>query len=1121
MKHSSLAKYAAICALLACANPKNRKQYIEALENQVFENNVKLSQRPGQTVEIRDQSGNIKKTPLIDKDGDGIAEGLDLDGDGVIDVNVMKGRHKKETAEKFTLEIDISGDGNTDYYFAVEKTATGYRITLVAAASTGSQQLTILQTSDVITGIDSTGDNVSDDNRLNGKNCTNTGSAPADSTAPSTPGSLTATAAGQTQVNLTWTASTDNTTPTGNLVYEICQSTSAGGCDSFSVTFNSAAGATSYSVTGLSPLTAYYYRIRARDIAANRSATTGEQSATTQSAGTVANPTFAPTAGFFATAQNISFSSTTTGVTFCSTTNGSAPTCNAAGGCQAGTPGASVSVTTTATVKAVACLAGYTASAEVSGTYTIDAVAPTAPPSPSASAAGSDQVQLNWSAASDNTSAAANLVYEICQSTTAGGCDSFSVTYTTGAGATSYLIGSLTPVTTYYYRIRSKDQAGNTGTPTAEQSATTTTTGTVSAPAFSPVAGTYNASQNVTITSATSGALICYTTNGSTPACNATPTCTTGTTYSSAVSIASTATLRAIGCKVSMTNSSVTAGTFTIDTTPPANVTGFTATAGSNQIGLSWTNPGDADFAGTRIQRKTGGYPTDQNDGTTVYEGPATSYTNTSLTAGTQYYYRAFSYDHAGNFAAGVQATATPVNPGTAIWARSTTAGSNGSVYNGIAVDSSNNLYLVGRQDGTSTYTYGTGVSISGPYSTENAIIVKYDASGSAQWVRSVTAGMASVFNDSSVDADGNIYVVGYQTSGSFTYGPGVSITGASTVQNAVIVKYNSSGTAQWARTVSTGTGNSIFNGVTTDPSGNIYAVGYQQGSNSYTYGTGVSVTGASAATNAVIVKYAASGTPLWARSTTAGTPGTALYSVTIDSSDNIYTVGTQNGTTSVTYGASASASGSHAAGSSALLLKYDTAGTAQWARVASGSNTSEFTSVVCDSAGSIVAVGSQWTTGSFTYGTGVSVSGSGTRNSAIVKFDQSGSALWARSVTTGTSESYFYGVGIDSSGNIYATGRLFGTATYTYQTGVTATGLVNGTTAVIVKYSTSGLGQWAATPISGNSDSRFNSVIADNNGGLFAAGSQSGNSAYSFGNSITVTGNSSGDNALLVKFSR
>ena len=85
------------------------------------------------------------------------------------------------------------------------------------------------------------------------------------------------------------------------------------------------------------------------------------------------------------------------------------------------------------------------------------------------------------------------------------------------------------------------------------------TPATVGAPVFSPVAGTYTSTQSVTITTATSGAAIRYTTDGSDP------TSTTGTLYSTAISVATSKTLKAIAYKSLMADSAVAAATYTIN----------------------------------------------------------------------------------------------------------------------------------------------------------------------------------------------------------------------------------------------------------------------------------------------------------------------------------------------------------------------------------------------------------------------------------------------------------------------------------------------------------------------------------------------------------------------------
>ncbi len=101
---------------------------------------------------------------------------------------------------------------------------------------------------------------------------------------------------------------------------------------------------------------------------------------------------------------------------------------------------------------------------------------------------------------------------------------------------------------------------------------------TVATPTFSPAGGSYSSTQSVTISSATSGATIYYTTDGSTPT-------TSSSVYSSAISVSSTTTIKAIAVKSGMTNSEVATATYTISTatvaTPTASST--TGTYNANQ----------------------------------------------------------------------------------------------------------------------------------------------------------------------------------------------------------------------------------------------------------------------------------------------------------------------------------------------------------------------------------------------------------------------------------------------------------------------------------------------------------------------------------------------------------
>jgi outer membrane protein assembly factor BamB len=205
-----------------------------------------------------------------------------------------------------------------------------------------------------------------------------------------------------------------------------------------------------------------------------------------------------------------------------------------------------------------------------------------------------------------------------------------------------------------------------------------------------------------------------------------------------------------------------------------------------------------------------------------------------------------------------------------------------------------------------------------------------------------------------------------------------------------VLVKYNSSGTAQWAKSVSGGT-DSNFNAVAVDSSGNIYAAGVQTGTDAYNYGTSVTpvtAQGTSSATNVVLVKYNSLGTAQWAKSVSGGT-NSNFNAVAVDSSGNIYATGYQDGTGAYTYGTSvAQGTGS----TNVVLVKYNSSGTAQWARtVSSGSSASVFNAVAVDGSG-IYAAGVQNGTDAYNYGSAArpvtATGGNSTGNAVLVKYD-------------------------------------------------------------------------------------------------------------------------------------
>ena len=158
----------------------------------------------------------------------------------------------------------------------------------------------------------------------------------------------------------------------------------------------------------------------------------------------------------------------------------------------------------------------------------------------------------------------------------------------------------------------------------------------------------------------------------------------------------------------------------------------------------------------------------------------------TSGTVSWAYYYTdgaiAFgvAYDSSGNlWVVGQQTLGKFVkvnSSGTATLTRS----SSNTTFSGIAIDSSDNIYMVGTESGSSN----------------NVATFSVSSAGAINWARKFVLGTLSGQKNIAVDSSGNIYVVCvFSASGAPVY--------------SAILKYNSSGTLQWQRTLK-GPGNSL-----------------------------------------------------------------------------------------------------------------------------------------------------------------------------------------------------------------------------------------------------------------------------------------------------------------------
>jgi len=445
-----------------------------------------------------------------------------------------------------------------------------------------------------------------------------------------------------------------------------------------------------------------------------------------------------------------------------------------------------------------------------------------------------------------------------------------------------------------------------------------------------------------------------------------------------------------------------------------------------------------------------------------------------------------------------------------------TIAGSSYESGHSIAVDSSGNVYVTGYYNSTSPVSLGNGLVLPSTY-LDDVYIVKYDTSGTAQWYQTIAGRGSPSSRDGgrsiAVDSGGNVYVTGnYNSTTAVSLGNNLSLP-FSYGSEAYIVKYDTSGTAQWYQTIS-GTSFDIGYGIAVDSSGNVYATGrYESSTTTVSLGNGLELP-VSSTTDAYIVKYDTSGTAQWYQ-TIAGSSSDIAFGIAVDSSGSVYATGFYNSTTAVSLGNNLSLPVS--SGDDVFIVKYDTSGTAQWYQTISGTSNHTGYGIAVDSGGNVYATGYYNSTTIVSLGNNINLPVSSGNDVFIVKYDTSGTAQWYQTIS-GTSNNRGYGIAVDSGGNVYATGR-YESSTSPVSLGNNINLPVSSTTdAYIVKYNSSGTAQWYQT-ISGTSSDVGYGIAVDSGGNVYATGYYNSTTTVSLGNGLELPVSSTTD-AYIVKYS-
>jgi hypothetical protein len=313
-----------------------------------------------------------------------------------------------------------------------------------------------------------------------------------------------------------------------------------------------------------------------------------------------AMPVITPGSESFTSSVAVTMSDSTTSATIHYTTDGSVPTAAS----PTYTPGSTITVTSTETIRAIAIASGFLDSNIAAATYTktTQAAIPVFSPAPG-TYPSAQQVTIT------SATSGATIYYTTDGSTPTTGSTkytgpvSISATETLKAIATASGLSN-SAVASGLYTIQS-------GAPQAAR------------PSFSPAPGTYTSAQNVSLFSTTAGATFYYTTDGSTPT-------TSSTKYTGPIPVSTTTTIKAIATAPNFSPSNVSSASYTIQgSTNTAATPTFSPVAGTysttQQVTISSTT------SGATIYYTTDG--TTPTTASTPYTAPVTISTTTTLKA--------------------------------------------------------------------------------------------------------------------------------------------------------------------------------------------------------------------------------------------------------------------------------------------------------------------------------------------------------------------------------------------------------------------------------------------------------------------------------------------------------
>jgi hypothetical protein len=297
---------------------------------------------------------------------------------------------------------------------------------------------------------------------------------------------------------------------------------------------------------------------------------------------------------------------------------------------------------------------------------------------------------------------------------------------------------------------------------------------------------------------------------------------------------------------------------------------------------------------------------------------------------------------------------------------------------------------------------------------------------------------------------------------------------------------------ALWANNAG-GEGNERGEDIIIDENGNVYTVGFFQGSADFDPGSGIEELVAENSTDVFIQKLDANGDFVWAKKI-GGTAFDSPTGLEIDGEGNLYVCGFFSGTVDfdpndgITEVASAG-------GSDGFLLKLDADGNFIRVKTIAGAGTGDISGMTIDADNNVYLVGSFDGTADFdpSESSEVNFTSVADEDLFVQKLDRDGNYMWA--ITAGgPSSDIALGIVPDANGNTYVTGYFYEMLSF----GAGTVSLTSAGAADVFVFKLDGAGnvQWAKPMGGANFDFAF-AIDSDDDANTYVTGSFKGEATF------------------------